>query len=68
MTTGRGVTDEINRRMTIFCRVVMIDSGIRVFSLDGEICPSRPLSSGAQELTPLFNILDQLMYSESTAS
>jgi hypothetical protein len=64
MTTGRGVTDEINRRMTdILQGFVMIDSGIpRFLASDGRNLPLEALSSGAQELTPLFNILDQLMY------
>jgi energy-coupling factor transporter ATP-binding protein EcfA2 len=64
LTTGRGVTDEINRRMTdIASGFVMIDSGTpRFVTIDGRKLTLNVLSTGIQELIPLFNILEQLMY------
>lgn len=64
LTSGRGITDEINSFMTEICRgFVLIDSGVpRFLASDGRKLPLEIVSTGVQELTPLFNILEQLMY------
>jgi hypothetical protein len=64
MASGRGVTDEINRSMTDILRgFVMIDSGVpRFIASDGRKLPLEVLSTGVQEMLPLFNIMEQLMY------
>lgn len=64
MTSGRGVTDEISRFMTEISRgFVLVDSGIpRFLTTDGRKLPLEILSTGIQEMLPLFNILDQVMY------
>lgn len=64
LTTGRGVTDEINRSMTDIVRgFVIMDSGIpRFITDDGRKLPLEIVSTGVQELVPLFNILEQLMF------
>jgi hypothetical protein len=63
-TTGRGVTDEINRSMTnILQGFVVLDSGVPHFlASDGRKLTLDALSTGLQELTPLFNVLEQLIY------
>jgi hypothetical protein len=64
-TTGRGVTDEINRCMNDISQgFVMTDySGVPRFQAsDGRKLPLEVLSTGTQEMIPLFNILAQLMY------
>jgi len=64
LTTGRGVTSEINRRMNEISQgVVVIDSGVPRFQAsDGRKLPLEVLSTGTQEMIPLFNILERLMY------
>jgi hypothetical protein len=64
MTSGRGVTDEISRSMTeIMKGFVMMDAGVpRFIASDGRRLPMEVLSTGVQEMVPLFNILDQLMF------
>jgi hypothetical protein len=65
LTTGRGVTDEISQRMTdIVNGSVIVDSGTPYFLTKKEIwkLPLNILSTGIQELIPLFDILKQLMY------
>jgi len=64
LTSGRGVTDEINRRMTEISQgFVMMDSGVpRFLASDGRNLPLEVLSSGVQEMIPLFNVLEQLMF------
>ena len=64
LTSGRGVTDEINRLMTEICRgFVYVDGGVPQFlSSKGHKLPLEMLSTGVQELTPLFNVLEQWMY------
>ena len=65
MASGRGVTDEINRSMTdILQGFVTIDSGVpRFIASEGRKLPLEVVSTGVQEMLPLFNILEQLMYS-----
>lgn len=64
LTSGRGVTDEINRFMTEIAKgFVMMDSGApRFIASDGRKLPLEVLSTGTQELIPLFNIIEGLMY------
>jgi hypothetical protein len=64
LTSGRGVTDEITRRMAYISRgFVLMDSGVPLFLTDkGHKIPLEILSTGVQELVPLFNILEQLMF------
>lgn len=64
MASRRGVTDEINRSMTdILQGFVMIDSGVpRFIASEGRRLPLEVVSTGVQEMIPLFNILEQLMY------
>lgn len=64
LTTGRGVTDEISRQMTNIAKgFVMIDAGTpRFLTTEGRKLPLNLLSTGVQELIPLFNILEQLIY------
>jgi hypothetical protein len=63
-TSGRGVTDEIRRCMNDISQgSVMTDSGVpRFLASDGRKLPLEVLSTGTQEMIPLFNILEQLMY------
>jgi hypothetical protein len=64
LTSGRGVTHEINRCMADISQgFVMTDSGApRFLASDGRKLPLEVLSTGTQEMMPLFNILEQLMY------
>jgi hypothetical protein len=64
MASRRGVTDEINRSMTdILQGFVMMDSGVpRFIASQGRKLPLEVVSTGVQEMIPLFNILEQLMY------
>ena len=65
MALGREVTDEISRSMTkILQGFVVMDSGVpRFLASDGRKLPLGALSTGVQEMLPMFNILEQLMYS-----
>jgi hypothetical protein len=60
----REVTDEINRAMAEIARgFVRMDSGVPHFiASDGRKLPLEALSTGTQELIPLFNILERLMF------
>jgi energy-coupling factor transporter ATP-binding protein EcfA2 len=60
----RGVTDEMKRSMTdILHGFVKIDSGVpRFIDSEGRKLPLEVVSTGVQEMIPLFNILEQLMY------
>ena len=64
LTTGRGVTDGISGYMSgISQGFVMSDSGVpRFLASDGRKLPLEVLSTGTQEMIPLFNVLQQLMY------
>jgi hypothetical protein len=64
LTTGRGITDALARMMTgIAGGFVMRDSGSTIFLReDGRKIPLEILSSGTQELLPLFEIIEQTMY------
>jgi energy-coupling factor transporter ATP-binding protein EcfA2 len=65
LTTGRGVTAQINRCMNEISQGgVVMDSGVPRFqAFDGRKLPLELLSTGTQEMIPLFNILERLMYS-----
>ena len=64
LTSGRGVTDEISRSMTDVSQgFVLVDSGVPLFlAKDGRKLPLEIISTGVQELVPLFNVVEQLMY------
>jgi len=65
VTSGRGVTDGINRCMTEIAQgFVMMDLGVpRFLTLTGgRKLPLEVLSNGVQEMIPLFNILEHLMF------
>jgi len=59
----RGVTDEVKQAMTrIAGGLIVMDSGVPSFlASDGRKLPLEVLSTGNQELIPLFNILERLM-------
>jgi hypothetical protein len=65
LTLGREIPDQITRSMTDIAQgFVMSDSGVpRFLSLDGQRkLPLELLSSGTQELVPLFNVVEQFMF------
>lgn len=64
LTSGRGITDEIDRFMTrIAGGYVTAEAGQpRFLTDDGRKLPLEIVSTGIQELAPLFNILEQLMF------
>ena len=64
LTTGRGITDGLARMMSEIARgFVMRDSGSPIFLReDGRKIKLEMLSSGTQELLPLFEIIEQTMY------
>jgi len=64
LTSGRGITDEINRRMTdILGGFVITDSGIpRFLAKSGGVLPLEVVSTGTQEMIPLFNVVERLIY------
>jgi len=64
LTTGRGITDALARMMTGIARgFVMRVSGAPIFlGEDGRKTQLEILSSGTQELLPLFEIIGQTMY------
>jgi hypothetical protein len=64
LTTGRGVTDEINRQMTeILGGFVISESGIPRFLTKGGVgLPLEVASTGTQEMIPLFNVIERLAY------
>jgi hypothetical protein len=64
VTSGRGITDEINRRMTdILGGFVVTDSGIpRFLNKNGGVLPLEVVSTGTQEMIPLFNVIERLVY------
>ena len=64
-TSGSGVTDEIKKFMDEIAQgFVMVESGVpRFLTLTGgRKLPLEVLSTGTQEMIPLFNVLEQLMY------
>jgi hypothetical protein len=64
LTSGRGITDEINRRMTgILGGFVITDSGTpRFLAEKGGVFPLEIVSTGTQEMIPLFNVIERLAY------
>ena len=65
LTSGRGVTNAIKKCMNDISQgdVTTDLSGIsRFLAYDGRKLPLEVLSTGTQEMIPLFNILEQLMY------
>lgn len=64
LTLGRPVNEEISREMTEISRgFVMMDSGVpRFITHEGWKLPLEVLSTGIQEMLPLFNVLEQLIY------
>jgi hypothetical protein len=64
LTSGRGITDDINRWMTMIAEgFVVMDSGTPYFlAEDGRKLPLELTSTAIQELAPLFDVLEQLMF------
>jgi hypothetical protein len=64
LSSGRGVTQQVNGAFEQLARGhVVMNGNVPAFqSVDGRVLPLSFLSSGTQELIPLFNVLQRLMY------
>lgn len=64
LTTGRGVTDEISRRMAdILGGIVISEFDVpRFLAKNGSAFPLEFVSSGTQEMIPLFNVIQRLIF------